>query len=100
MPKLTNSLLIVLSILLTMFCYSCREADKHKDIDVEIEGKSLNPLRFDQDFFNTDWNNVQQVSVLKSKYGKFFCSLPRAHSINAGQHAIVYSAIHNGSGVC
>ena len=52
MPKLTNSLLIILSILLTMFCYSCREADKHKDIDVETEGKSLNPLRFDQDFFN------------------------------------------------
>jgi hypothetical protein len=83
MPKLTNSLLIVLSILLTMFCYSCREADKHKDIDVEIEGKSLNPLRFDQDFFNTDWNNVQQVSVLKSKYGMFFC-LYLERILNAG----------------
>ena len=66
MPKLTNYRLAVLSILLTMLCYSCGEADKHKDIDVEIEGKYLNPLRFDQDFFNVDWSNPQQVSDLKS----------------------------------
>ena len=83
MPKLRNYFVVVLSILLTIFCYSRREADKHKDIDVEIDGKSLNPLRFDQDFFNADWNNTQQVSELKSKYGKFYC-LYLERILNAG----------------
>ena len=83
MPKLTNSPLLVLSILLTMLCYSCGESDKHKDIDVDVEGKSMNPLRFDQDFFKIDWNNLQQVSELKSKYGNFFC-LYVERILNAG----------------
>lgn len=83
MPKLTNSYLVVLSILLTMLCYSCGEADKHKDIDVDLEGKSLNPARFDQDFFNCDWNNPQSVSELKTKYGNFSC-LYVERILNAG----------------
>ena len=73
MPKLTNSLLVVLSILLTIFCYSCREADKHKNIDIETEGKSMSPLRFDMECFSTNWQNAEQISVLKQKYGNFFC---------------------------
>jgi hypothetical protein len=73
MPKLTNSYLAVLSILLTMLCYSCGPADKHKNIDIEVEGKTLNPLRFDVDCFNADWNNTEQLSNLRMKYGKFFC---------------------------
>ena len=83
MPKLTNSLLVVLSILLTMLCYSCRDADKHKNIDIEIDGKSLSPLRFDLDCFISDWGNAEQVSALKQKYGKFFC-LYLERIINAG----------------
>jgi len=83
MPKLTNSLLVVLSILLTMLCYSCRHADEHKNIDVDITGKSLNPKRFDEDCFNTDWSNAEQVSALKSKYGEFFC-LYLERVVNAG----------------
>ena len=83
MPKLTNSYLSMLSILLTMLCYSCREADKHKDIDVETEGKTMNPLRFDEDCFITDWGNQEQLSNLKLKYGKFFC-LYLERILNAG----------------
>ncbi len=83
MPKLTNSFLLVLSILLTMLCYSCKDADKHKDIDVDIEGKTLNPQRFDEDCFRADWSNEEQVANLKSKYGKFFC-LYLERVINAG----------------
>jgi hypothetical protein len=66
-----------------MFCYSCGESDKHKDIEVEMEGKSLNPLRFDQDFFNSDWNNLEVVSGLKTKYGNFIC-LYIERILNAG----------------
>ena len=56
-----------------MLCYSCREADEHKNIDIDIDGKSLSPLRFDLDCFNSDWGNTEHVSVLRQKYGKFFC---------------------------
>jgi hypothetical protein len=83
MPKLTNSYLLVLSILLTMLCYSCGEADKHKDIDIETEGKTMNPLRYDQDFFSCDWNNPESIANLKSKYGSFFC-LYVERILNAG----------------
>lgn len=83
MPKLTNSSLFVLSILLTMLCYSCGEADKRKNIDTDTEGKSLNPLRFDQDLFNTDWNNQQGISDLKVRFGGFFC-LYVERILNAG----------------
>ncbi|MEN9942599.1 MAG: hypothetical protein RLZZ91_600, partial [Bacteroidota bacterium] len=83
MPNLTNSYLRLLSILLTMLCYSCGESDNHKDIDIEMEGKTLNPLRFDQDFFSCDWNNTEAISNLKSKYGNFFC-LYVERILNAG----------------
>ena len=83
MPKLMNLYLAVLSILLTMLCYSCRNADEHKNIEVDISGKTLNPLRFDADCFNTDWNNAEQISMLKSKYGNFFC-LYLERVVNAG----------------
>ena len=83
MPKLTNSFLVVSSILLTMFCYSCREADKHKNIDIETEGKSMSPLRFDIECFSTNWQNTEQISVLKQKYGNFF-SLYLEDVIKAG----------------
>ena len=83
MPKLTNFFFAVLSILLTMLFYSCRHSDKHKNIDVDISGKTLTPLRFDEDCFNTDWNNAEHISALKSKYGKFFC-LYLERILNAG----------------
>ena len=74
MPNLKNSRLASFVILLTLLCYSCGEKDSHKDIVVDVDGKTLSTYRFDQDVFNADYSNPANVKQnLSDKYGRFLC---------------------------
>lgn len=74
MPNLKNSRLASLVILLTILCYSCGEKDTHKNMDVDVDGKSLEVLRFDQDLFATNFTDPSAAKqALSAKYGAFLC---------------------------